>query len=253
MQTTLLTYNIRIGTFNPWGLEGVARVIERLRPDIVGMQEVHVYANASGPVDQPRWLAERLGLQAAFGPARDVPPRIVPRQVGQFGNAVLTRFPILAGETLLLPRPTPNDEQRAVLGVAVETPAGPLNVFVTHWSLLPDHRALQATATVDFVKSWRAGAPAALLGDFNALPDAPEIAAVRAQLVNLWEATGVPAEDRVSFPAGRKGLTTPDGWAGALDYIFIDSSLAARRIEVIHDETLASDHNPVLATVEVGR
>lgn len=252
MDLSLLTYNIRIGTFNPFGLEGVARVIERLRPDIAGLQEVHVYANASGPVDQPRWLAERLNYEAVFGAARDVPPQIVPGQIGQFGNALLSRFPVIATETHLLPRPSEDDEQRAVLATRLETPAGQLNVFVTHWSLLPEHRAEQVVATLNLIEQWSGGGPSVLMGDFNALPDAPEIAALREHLTDLWEATATPLEARISFPAGPKGTITPNGWTAALDYIFTSRDITPRKIEVIYDETLASDHNPVLATIQSG-
>jgi len=244
-----MTYNIRVGTFNPLGLEGIARLIGRCQPDIVGLQEVNVQRHRTGPVDQPRWLAERVGLQSAFGPSEQFEEHSLPAQVGFYGNALLSRFPIQASEVRRLPKAQPIDEQRTILGVALETEQGPLNAFVTHWGLDPVQRAAQAAATVEFVSSWRPGAPAILLGDFNAAPDSAEIATVRGALSDAWVLAVVPLDQRHSFPSGPAGATMPAGWSGAIDYVFVSAGWAVEQIAVVRDEERASDHNPVLATL----
>lgn len=242
-----MTYNIRGGTFNPLGLEGIARLIERHAPDVVGLQEVDVGRYRTGGVDQPRWLAERLGLQAAFGPSEQYAERNVPAQVGFYGNALLSRFPITASDVHRRPKGQPTDEQRTILACALETNDGPLRAFVTHWGLDPVQRAAQAAATIAFVGVWRPRTPAVLLGDFNAAPDSPKTATVRAVLGDVWDLAAVPLDDRRSFPSGPAGSTTPDGWAGAIDYVFVGAGWTVERIAVVHDEGRASDHNPVLA------
>jgi endonuclease/exonuclease/phosphatase family metal-dependent hydrolase len=245
----VMTYNIRIGTFNPLGLEGVARLIERHRPDVVGLQEVNVQRHRTGPVDQPGWLAARLGCQSAFGPSEAFEEKQLPAQVGYYGNALLTRFPVLVSEVQRLPKAKPSDEQRTIIGVALATEQGPLNAFVTHWGLDPVQRAAQAEATAAFVRTWRPGPPAILMGDFNAAPDSTEIATVRGALSDAWELAGVPIGQRSSFPSGPAGSTMPGGWAGAIDYVFVSAGWSVEQIAVIHDEERASDHNPVLATL----
>ena len=251
MQLTVLTYNVRLGTFNPLGLEGVARLIERLRPDIVGLQEVNVHRYGTGPVDQPRSLARRLRMESAFAAALEFPEKNIPGQVGYYGVAALSRFPLARSEIHRLPKAAAANEQRVVLAASLQTPAGPLGLFVTHWGLDPSERAAQAEATSAFCRSWWPEGPALLLGDFNAFPESPEIATVRAAFVDAWELAAVPRERRVSFPSGPASGTTPDGWSGAIDYVFVSPGVAVERIEVIHDEGRASDHNPVLATLRL--
>lgn len=244
-----MSYNIRVGTFNPLGLEGIARLIERHAPDIVGLQEVDVGRYRTGGIDQPRWLAARLGMQAAFGPSEESPEANLPGGVGQYGNALLSRFPIAASEVHRLPKGQPADEQRTILAAALDSEEGPLRAFVTHWGLDSTQRAAQAAATVAFVRAWRPGSPAVLVGDFNAAPDSAEIASVRAALADAWELAGAPLEARRSFPSGPAGSARPDGWSGAIDYVFASAGWAVEQIAVIHDEGRASDHNPVLATL----
>lgn len=244
-----MSYNIRVGTFNPLGPEGIARVIERQRPAIVGMQEVDVGRYRTGGIDQPRWLAERLGMLAAFGASEEYAEPNLPAGSGQYGNALLSRFPIVATAVQRLPKGKPADEQRTVLAAALATDEGPLTAFVTHWGLDAAQRAAQAAATVGFVQGWRPGTPALLLGDFNAAPDAAEIAAVRAALADAWELAGVPLAARRSFPSGPAGSARPDGWVGAIDYIFVSADWSVEEIAVLPDDGRASDHNPVTATL----
>ncbi len=253
MRLTVMTYNIRSGTYNPWGLEGVARVIERRHPDVIGVQEVNVHGYPTGPVDQPAWLAARLGLQTAFGPAREFPEQVSAGRASLTGNALLSRFPIQATDVRRLPPLTPTDLSRSVLGSVVHTPDGPVNVFVTHWSTIRDDAAqgLHAQETVQFARSWRAEPPIVVLGDFNALPDSPALATIRDVLADAWELVGVPAWQRVAFPSGPPGSATLDGWAGAIDHIFVGPGITVETIAVDYDESRASDHNPVVATMRL--
>src|SRR5579859_2446057 len=236
MHLTVMTYNVRCGTFNPLGLEAVARMIERYRPDIVGLQEVNVDRYVTGPVDQPRWLGRRLGMESVFGPSMEYPEKNIPSGIGYYGIALLSRFPIRASEVHRLPRPVATAEQRTVLGASLETESGLLNVFVTHWGLDAAERAAQAEATLAFIKTWRTGPPVVLVGDFNAFPASPEITTLRGALADAWELAAAPENLRVTFPSGPVGSTTPNGWAGAIDYVFVGSGLVIESIEVIHDE-----------------
>lgn len=252
MILTVMTYNIRGGTFNPLGLEGVARVIERHHPDVVGLQEINVDRYATGPVDQPRWLGDRLGMDRAFGASMEFFEKNVASQRGYYGNALLSRFPIRVSDVCLLPRPGEGVERRTVLGASLATPDGAaVSVFVTHWGLDPGERLRQADATLSYIESWRPGVPSMLVGDLNAPPDSPEIAAIRRTLSDAWEATTVARDQRVTFPSGPPGSTTPDGWSGAIDYIFAGRGIRVERIDVAHDHGRASDHQPVVARLRV--
>lgn len=240
-----------MSTFNPWGLEGIARIIKRHKPDVVGLQEINIYGYPTGPVDQPQWLAERLGMHAAFGPTRQFPEQVMRDQPGYTGNALLSRFPIQNFFTQELPKLADTPHRQTLLGATVQTPDGPIAIVITHWAVdLVPHSA-QAQATVQFAHSWQPDLPIILLGDFNALPDSPALATIRETFADAYERTHTPVDQLVSYPSGPKGSTTPDGWAGVVDYIFVGPEFTVEKIEVIYNESQRSDHNPVVAQIRL--
>ncbi len=278
----ILTYNIKAGRYHPDGLEAVARRIEAIAPDIVALQEVDRGATRSEGVDQPAWLGGRLGLVAAFGCSFTLPDG------GEYGNALLSRWPIVAVETVALPhladdarpwlrwlrpglRPIresdrawrlagqlriastlrrfyPWREPRTILHAKVESPWGPLTVLVTHWGLQAAERAAQAAATLALADGVRD--PLVLAGDFNAGPESAEIQYLRTRLVDVAQAVRLTGEARLTFPSGPRGARTADGWTGAIDYVFT-RGLTPVAAEVIADATRASDHQPLLAELRL--
>ncbi len=273
-----LTYNIKAGRHHPEGLEAVARRIETLAPDIVALQEVDRRAARTQGVNQPAWLAQRLGLESAFGCSFVLP------EGGEYGNALLSRWPINAAETHTLPylpadvkpwfrwlgplrrserawraanrvhiapavrRVYPWNEPRSALRVMLASPWGPLAVLVTHWGLQATERAAQAGATLALAEGARERL--ILAGDFNAEPDSPEIGRLRTRLVDVAQAVGLSGEARLTFPSGPRGARTADGWAEAIDYVFVRGLLPVMA-EVVADTTCASDHQPLLVELRL--
>jgi endonuclease/exonuclease/phosphatase family metal-dependent hydrolase len=145
--------------------------IERLDPDLIAFQEV-----LRGPgIDQAAELAEGLGRHAAFARASDFwrDPRLA------FGNAVLSRWPILQQATLSLPD-SGDGETRSAICVTVAAPPGPVAFTSTHLHWKFHHgrvRERQVVALCEFVLAQRprGGFPPLVVGDFNAEPDAAEI------------------------------------------------------------------------------
>lgn len=257
MQITVMSYNIKGGLWKQDGLEAVAQVIEHARPEIVALQEVDRNMPRSGGVDQPAWLAGRLGYHAVFACATPGEEWDIPG--GEYGIAILSHWPISAHDRRLLFRPGAPQvgqrasyaEQRAVLGAAVETPGGMIDVFCTHLGLTPDQRLIQAAEVAGFCRDWHRGRPHVLMGDFNASPDTPEIATLRGTLIDVFERHGVVGDERLTFPSGPLGARTPDGWAGSIDYIFVSSGVRPLQIDVVRETEPASDHAPVVATLEL--
>ena len=174
---------LRVLTLNIWNRQGpwearlaaIRRGIERLSPDVVALQEVLHLDGA--PTDQAEDIAAGLGYHAVFGAAWDIGGGLL------FGNAVLSRFPIAAHETFLLP--SGGEEQRALLYATVEAPFGRVPLFVTHlnWKL---HQGAIRQKQVAFIAERIAALcptsddkgdlfPPILAGDFNAEPLSDEI------------------------------------------------------------------------------
>ena len=91
VRLSVMSYNIHvgIGMDKKLDLARIAEVIKRERVDIVGLQEVDRGVERTGRVDEIRELARLTGMDYAFAHNLDY-------QGGQYGVAVLSRFPSLA-------------------------------------------------------------------------------------------------------------------------------------------------------------
>ncbi|WP_432487781.1 endonuclease/exonuclease/phosphatase family protein [Kineococcus sp. SYSU DK018] len=186
---------LRIMTWNVWWRfgdwrarrEAILAVLAEHRPDVVGLQEVWA-THGDGGENLAHWLAERLGMVAAFSPSPR-PERWQRRlsahdpaagEVG-FGNAVLSRYPLLEQRVLELPAGGHEDEGRTALQVVVDTPRRPLPFTTTHLNSSPAESAVRVAQVRDLVPfvaaSRRRGEryPPVLTGDFNALATSDEL------------------------------------------------------------------------------
>jgi len=181
---------LRVATINVWNKSGpwlsrlplIRRELERLQPEIVGLQEVLRFRPDSAPDaplttqnDQLTEIAEGLGYQLAYSVASDYGHGL------KFGNAVLSRHPITAEQSFSLPG-RESGETRSLLYALCQTPHGSLPVFVTHlnWkfhegSIRQRQVAFIAERVAELVPIGGPELPPVLLGDFNATPDSDEI------------------------------------------------------------------------------
>lgn len=169
---TVLTLNLW-NRGDPWP-ERRAVLREGLRAldaDVVALQEV---LRVDG-LDQLDEVGEGLGYHAAFG-----------HEGGgcyPFGNALLSRWPVLRREVFALPREGTH-ENRCALLAWLDSPWGPLPVCTTHlnWRLDQGHVRV---AQVRALAAWLAARvdadalPLVLAGDFNAEADADEMRYLR--------------------------------------------------------------------------
>ncbi|AGX88744.1 endonuclease/exonuclease/phosphatase family protein [Candidatus Symbiobacter mobilis] len=136
--------------------ERIAQEIERINPDIVALQEVcRNYPTNTGesPADQPEWFARRFsraGYQVVFGAAVDTVDDA--GEPMQFGNLILTRYPVQRILKHVLPHPADPDNPgsaRSALELMLSTPNGPLRFTTTHLSY---HSVRQRTAQIDYLR-----------------------------------------------------------------------------------------------------
>jgi endonuclease/exonuclease/phosphatase family metal-dependent hydrolase len=171
--------SLSVLTLNLWHDEGpwprrarlIGEWLDRLRPDLVGLQEV---LRGEG-VDQARELLAGRGYHVEFARAVD----FWKNRALAFGNAAASRWPILERSELALPD-AGDGEKRVALSIATRAPAGVLSLTVTHLNWRLHHGAVRERQMVelcDFVlrQRPRGGFPPLLVGDMNAEPDAAEI------------------------------------------------------------------------------
>ncbi len=160
--------------FGPWELRqpGIIATLRAERPDVICLQEV--WASEAGE-DQVTTLADALGYHHARSPA--------PFWEGHsFGNAVLSRWPILDAQTHPLPDAKGRASHRNVLFATIDAPMGPLQVMSTHLEFRFDQSAtrdMQSRALARLVSEVRNDPdhsfPVVIGGDFNAMPYADEM------------------------------------------------------------------------------
>lgn len=241
----VLSFNIHtgIGADGELDLARTAAAIRDTRADVVALQEVDVRWDVRSDFrDQARDLAGALHMRMFFAPIYDEDPLTPGAPRRQYGVAILSRFPVLHTTNHLLtrlstqdpnptPKPAPGFAEAVVLvrGVAV-------HVYSTHLDYRADPavRVLQVADTLRVMADDRG--PQVLLGDFNAPPDAAELAP-------LWTVLADAAPAGLTYPA-----EVPEK---RIDYVTVSEQVTVRGATV--PDTLASDHRPVLADLVVRR
>lgn len=281
-----VSYNIQYG-FGKDGRFDPDRIAASLRgADVIALQEVtRGYARNDYADLVESFSAAFPDYFCAFGAGCDVlvdhqavEGRLKERRF-QFGNMVLSRFPIRASRNLLLPRRRTYDRlnlQRSALEVVIDAPGGALRVYSVHLDhVSPDERIAQ----IDFLKERVFGYPFEggaltgaiefavadpplpedflVMGDFNMEPESPEYLTMAGRNDAYYgraARTGfaIDAEAQIGRPADGYSWISEDGSRRMhLDYCFLSGGLASRLKAARVDLTaVGSDHFPVW--VELG-
>jgi endonuclease/exonuclease/phosphatase family metal-dependent hydrolase len=255
----ILSYNIHHGAGNETcatppangdcglDLRRIGDIIRDSGADIVGLQEVDRFWKRSGLADQPKELADMLGMFPCFGANLKLGPEAGSSQSREYGTLLLSRYPLKGCTNAPLPRAESRNEQRGLLSAQVQTPRGLLRVMVTHLSIVTADRALQAQAIVRALKA--SVLPTVLMGDMNAQPAEPGFQPLLRQMTDAWTIPGVQtsgAPSGFTFPCHPQ--RPPDR---RIDYVLLSAGLAAASVEVPENAAvrMASDHYPVLVRV----
>lgn len=156
----IVSWNVHqcVGVDGRYSPERIARVLRELAPDIVGLQEVDTARPPREALHQLDFLARATGLAAVAG-------FNMRREVGDYGNALLTRLPVREVRRLSLS--IPRREPRGALDVELAAPGGGLRVIVTHFGLNPKERRIQADKLSRAIDAHAGGLPTVLTGDLN--------------------------------------------------------------------------------------
>jgi len=220
------TYNVHYGYDSDWRLqlEAQAQAIEAAGAGVVALQEVDTGRPTSYMVDDARWLANRLGMGVIYMPCME----------HLTGIALLSRYPILEYDTLLLPSDL---EQTGIIWAKIDVGGQEVNAFAVWMGLEPGERAQQLNAALAFIAAHPG--PAIFGGDFNSTPDSPVYAQIAGAgftepFVTL--ALGSPPTDPAVNPAKR------------IDFVWLrDLTPVAAEVS----EALASDHRMVVVEVKI--
>lgn len=223
---TIATYNIHgaVGSDRRFAPQRIADVLHEIRADVVALQEVPL-----GGGQRPNVLAllsDATGYAPAAGPTYDGPH-------GQYGNAVLSRYPIRAIRSIDLS--FGSHEPRGALDADLDCHGHPLRVVATHLGLRLGERRAQIRRLLQVFDTHQM--PVILLGD-----------------INEWLVWGRALRSLIThFQAVPAPATFPSRWpVFALDRIWIRPRHRLVHVEV-HTTArarIASDHLPLIAHID---
>jgi len=206
--------------------------IKKCSADIIGLQEMRDESERADYEAQAKIMAEKLGFYYYFAEA------IRFGGLNPYGNALISRFPILRAETIIIPDPEVKKydgyyETRCLLKAEIEVGGG-LNVLVSHFGLNPDEHE----NAVNTVVANLADKNCVLMGDFNMEPDNVILKPIRERMYDTADKFN---SELFSFPSD-----IPDR---KIDYVFTSSDVKV--IDADIPAIVSSDHRPHLATIEV--
>ena len=210
--------------------EALAEAITALGADVVALNEVRGLGTDPEYTAQTETLARLTGMPHFFF------AKAIDTKGGPYGNALLSKLPILHAESLPIPDPSPRGytgyyETRCVLKATLE---GGFTVLVTHFGLNPDEQENAVRTLLPHLASEKC----ILMGDFNLTPDSPTLSPIREK---MRDAAELFTDERLSFPSDLPRCK--------IDYIFVspDLNLAAADIPPL----VVSDHRPHTAEIKI--
>lgn len=229
-----MTYNIHvgIGMDKKLDLKRIADVINKEKPDLVGLQEVDRGVQRTQRIDEIVELSKLTRMDYAFA-------FNLPYQGGQYGVAILSRLPIRATEHRLY-KNLREAERRGFIRVEVRIGGQVVHFATTHLDYQHDDgRLFEAQQMLEFLKNVKG--PLIVVGDFNDTPSGDTYKLMRSLFDDAWAIR--PADEGFSYPADKP--------TKRIDHIFTRQRDGIRTKRAWTVSTLASDHIPIVADLEI--
>lgn len=252
MKLKLMTYNISGGQIYETHLQGkpfqdcprdishVAEVIKQANADVVGMNEVF-HCEAFG--DQTAQIAKLAGYTHYFF----APAFYNPALKGHYGNAILSKYPIVQTEIMPIAAETGIRlaEPRVVLQATLNCNGKLLSVLISHFGLIEAEKARAVDAVLAFAKD--SGNQCVFMGDLNCTRDSVHTNRLRKVFrasndgqaeLKTWPVEPSPPE-LCTFHSPLSGRQ--------IDFIFVTDGICVNKTETVY--SLASDHKPLYSDI----
>ncbi len=209
----------------------MADTIKECGADIVGLNEIRGKGTDSEYDNQTAILSELSGIEYYyFAKAIEIGNK------NPYGNAILSKYPIVRAETIPVPDPNPKTgteyyETRCLLKAKLE---GGITVIVIHFGLNLDEQINAVNTVIENLENEKC----ILMGDFNVTPEDDVLKPIRERMKDAADFFEKPL---LSFPSDN-----PDR---KIDYIFVSPDVEVITADI--PEIIASDHRPHTATVNI--
>ena len=231
----VMTYNIHVGVGmdKKLDLQRIADVINREKPDLVGLQEVDRGVKRTEGKDEIAELAAMTRMNFAFAPNLDY-------QGGKYGVAILSGLPIKATVHRMFENRR-ESERRGMLSAEIEFDGKLINFATTHLDYqFEDGRLFETEQLLKFLADVKG--PLIVVADLNDVPEGSAYKLMRTLFDDAWTASRATG-DGFSFPADKP--------VKRIDHIFYRTGARLRAKKAWVVQTLASDHVPVVAEIEI--
>lgn len=235
---TVLTYNIRHGKGmdDQQDLSRIKTVLADSQGQLIGLQEVDGENSVRAQyVNQSEFLANALQMSAHFSPAFNSP--------FLYGNTVLSSFPVLQKDSVIMPKYSEDSEARSLAITQVMIQEQPVTFISTHLGLAEEERADQVEIILQYLT--QITNPVIVVGDWNAEPNSLAYTKITEKLVDVAELYG---KAEPTFPASS---VIEEEDKKRIDYIFVSPEIRVEKVEVIHSQ--ASDHLPLKAVLRLSQ
>ena len=230
----VVTYNIHacVGVDGRYDPPRIAAVLHEIDADVCCLQEVGARRGIGRHSDQWSYLGEVTGCRVIIGSG-------LREYRGRFGNAILSRFPVLAARSIDLT--VAGCEPRGAIDADLSAGGRVLRVIATHFGLRAAERRLQASRLMHLLghaspASGREADAVLLMGDLNEWRG-------RSGAIRVFDRRLGPSAAERTFPSWMPVL--------ALDRIYAEGPAALHGVSVYRSPLarLASDHLPLLGTL----
>lgn len=240
--------NIRILTFNThyginqegkYNIEGFVKLIEDVKPQVIGFQEVTVNMPGNGfanMFEELRIQLNKLGYPYSY--------------MSSGGSELLRN--VLFSQYKIIDVKTINLEpklvyQRTLIIAKLQINNHQTNVLITHLTHVSSgfegsnpSRIHQVNMIIDEINKLSSKNNTILMGDFNSQPNYTEIKLIKNVLIDAWNYTN-PNLNGFTSPGDKPDIR--------IDYIFLSPDITTSKCVVPHNT--ASDHLPVYCDISL--
>jgi len=206
----------------------MAEAINKCNPDIVGLNEMFDEGPDEEYTNQAAELSKRTGLKYYYF------AEALNEDGNPYGNAILSRFPIISAETINIPDPNPKTgnryyETRGMLKVKFENG---YTVLVSHFGLNTDEQANAVETAIKNMEKEKT----ILMGDFNCKPNDSVLIPLRELMKDTAD---LFKKELLSYPSDNPEMK--------IDYILVSPDINVISADI--PEIIASDHRPHIAKI----
>ena len=238
--TRLVTYNV--GIFNKYikdDYQLIADMMKEIDADAICMNELDNNTNRTRHVYQLKHFASLMGSwDFEYGAA-------MPYDGGEYGDAVLSKHPIIETRSYRLPcAASQPGEDRSLCVIRVEIDGKDLYVASTHLDHLSgDASRLVQANEIRRIRDTELDGDLILAGDLNAIPSSNVIATMTAFLTN------VGTIDQYTFPSENPTRKIDYILYAPIGHFGVQNCTVVSRSDQQVDGVDASDHRPVVADI----